>query len=79
MNDKESVLYWIIRVFPQTELASVGVLAVLIEGPVVITHHRGAKWPPTFVAIYCTLRHLPSKTRDFSILFHGKVDLGKEG
>ena len=29
-------------VFPQTELASVGVLAVLIEGPVVITHHRGA-------------------------------------
>ena len=28
--------------FPQTELASVGVLAGLIEGPVVIGHHRGA-------------------------------------
>lgn len=28
--------------FPQTELASVGVLAGLIEGPVVVGHHRGA-------------------------------------
>ena len=59
---------------PQTELASVGVLAVLIEGPVVVGHHRAAKCVPTFVAIYSTLRHLPSKTRDFLILFHGKVD-----
>ena len=31
-----------IGITPQTDL-SVGVLAVLIEGPVVVTHHRGAK------------------------------------
>ena len=30
---------------PQTELAFVGVLAVWVEGPVVVGNHRGGKCP----------------------------------
>ena len=36
--------------FPK-QLPAVGVLAVLVEGPVNGTGHRLAEWPPEFAAI----------------------------
>ena len=65
-------------VFPQTDL-SVRVLAVLIREPVFMAHHRGDKCLLQFLVTIYTKSMIPSKTRYFLILVHGKWDSSWEG
>ena len=70
----ECICYIIYIIFiPQTDL-SVGVLAVLVRGPVVVPLRRLVELPLKVDGNMHTKSMVPSKTQCFLILFHENVD-----